>query len=298
MLVVIVTYNPDVTKLLRNIDVLRRNEPNAEILVIDNNSQVTPQLAEVVDSFIGFDKNYGLGKAYNYAIQLAKESGHESVLLLDQDSELLDNFKPSKVVKEAQQLVNPFLLSVNVRYAHLVRKVNGTNFHVAKFIVNSGTLLNVDYGMREPYSENLFLDAIDNDYCYRAQKHGSIYVYSEVMMSHGLGEGFRDPRNLCGRIYLEISRLLHARQGKSSPGLPHYSNPLRYYLITRNSLYLALRRKWFAVHLKLFVTGSLLMCDSLGYGKGFKFWSRAIKKASIGNLFEDNMELFNGGRAH
>jgi len=290
VLVSIVTYNPDEELLKRNLEIMKRNEPSTEIVIVDNNSRKVPSVNRV-DHFIRFPRNYGLGRAYNHIINLAKEKGHEWVLLLDQDSVLLNNFRPSKVVQESSSLRDPILLSINWDHSYPTRKVEGTNFHEARLFANSGTLIYVDYGARNPYLEELFVDMVDLEYCHRASKRGK-YVYDEPMISHFVGEGFIQPSNVCGEIYMLLAKLRNFRNtSKTVRGLIKYSNPLRYYLGIRNVLYLLLRnRTWLGDGVINMVGGSLTLCDSMGV-KGMRLWLRAILRAVDGRLSEDNENL-------
>ena len=289
MLVSIVTYNPDEELLKRNLEILKRNDPTLDIVIVDNNSRKVLTMNSI-DHLIRFPRNYGLGRAYNHVIGLAKEEGHEWVLLLDQDSVLLSNFRPSKVVKESNSLRDPVLLSINWDNCRPVSKVEGTNFHKTKLCANSGTIVNVDYGVRNPYFEELFVEMTDVEYYYRASRRGK-YVYDEPMISHFVGEGFIQPSNICGEIYILLAKLHNFRNTSKARGLIKYSDPLRYYRDIRNTLYLLLRnRVWFNIGVINTVGGSLMLCDSIGV-KGLRLWLRAILRAIDGRLSEDNEKL-------
>jgi len=72
----IVTYNPDEELLKRNLEILKRNDPTLDIVIVDNNSRKVLTMNSI-DHLIRFPRNYGLGRAYNHVIGLAKEMGHE-----------------------------------------------------------------------------------------------------------------------------------------------------------------------------------------------------------------------------
>ncbi|BBD73475.1 hypothetical protein HS1genome_1864 [Sulfodiicoccus acidiphilus] len=155
MLILVVTHDPDENLLRRNVELMRLNEPEAKVMVIDNDSEKEPDVSGV--ELVRFPKNLGLGKAYNYAIREAHKSGEEWILLLDQDSLILQEFRPSVVARESAALRDPVLLSVIGPKGVATRRVPGTNFHESRFFVNSGTLVNVNYGVENPYMEQLFL---------------------------------------------------------------------------------------------------------------------------------------------
>jgi hypothetical protein len=73
-------------------------------------------------------------------------------MFLDQDTTILDNFAPSKVVREAKELKEkggplPIILSVNMDNALIDKEIPNSNFYTARAIVNSGMILNVDYAL-------------------------------------------------------------------------------------------------------------------------------------------------------
>lgn len=299
LLITIVTYNPDesfVAEMIRRI----REREKAKVLVIDNHSTKTqltlvPKLA---DHFIQFDMNYGLGRAYNYAIKMAKEMGAEYVMFLDQDSKILDNFKPSKVVEEYNEVektvgIRTPILSVNLPIALIEGKIEGTNFYTAKWVVNSGMILETSYGLSQPFLEPLFLDRLDIEYCHRASILGNkILVYKDPMINHSPGESKKELSSVCGKIlYLALRLLHHSEKDKEKyKYYLYYSNFLRYYLMLRNDIYLVWKYKFrFSFSSPGIVIGDiLLLCEVIGFKKSLKWIMRAFKYGLSGKLDEDN----------
>jgi len=303
MLITIVTYNPEEDFVAGIIKKIREKEERVKILVVDNHSTRKPlnKVQFLSDYFIPFDKNYGLGKAYNKAAEVAKELGEDYIMFLDQDTTILDNFAPSKVVREAKELKEkggplPIILSVNIDNALIDKEIPNSNFYTARGIVNSGMILNVDYALRQPFLESLFLDRLDNEYTYRAEKFGYLpLVYRERMILHKPGERSKYYSRLCGKLLVALMLMLHRndKDREKYKQYGYYSNFLRYYLMLRNDIYLWFRGKIYSSFWKMIIGDIFIMCEVLGYRKSAKWIFRAIKYGLLGDLEKDNQKLFN-----
>jgi len=297
MLITIVTYNPEEDFVADMIKKIREKEERVKILVIDNHStkRSLNKVQLLSDYFIPFDKNYGLGKAYNKAIEVAKELREDYVIFLDQDTTILDNFALGKVIREAKELKEkegplPVILSVNIDNAPIDKEIPNSNFYIAWVIVNSGMILNVDYALEQPFLESLFLDRLDFEYTYRAEKFGYLpLVYRERMILHEPGERSKYSSRLCGKLLVALMLMLHRKKYKQ---YRYYSNFLRYYLMLRNDIYLWLRRRIYHNFWKMIVVDSFITCEVLGYRKSAKWIFRAIKYGLLGDLEKDNQKLF------
>jgi len=302
MLITIVTYNPEEDFVADMIKKIREKEERVKILVIDNHStkRSLNKVQLLSDYFIPFDKNYGLGKAYNKAIEVAKELREDYVIFLDQDTTILDNFALGKVIREAKELKEkkgplPVILSVNIDNALIEKEIPNSNFYIARGIVNSGMILNVDYALEQPFLESLFLDRLDNEYTYRAEKFGYLpLVYKERMILHKPGERSKYASRLCGKLLVALMLMLHRndKDREKYKQYKYYSNFLRYYLILRNDIYLWLRRRIYPNFWKIILGDLLIVCEVLGYRKSAKWIFRAIKYGLLGDLEKDNQKLF------
>ncbi|BAB67055.1 glycosyltransferase [Sulfurisphaera tokodaii] len=302
MLITIVTYNPDEEFVTEMVSKIKEKSKDYKILIIDNHSRKPLEKLKSTDYFIQFDKNYGLGKAYNYAAKFAKEIGEEYLMFLDQDTVILDNFNPNKVVKEAEELkakgIDPQILSINIDNTAIEKKISDSNFYNAKIIVNSGMIVRIDYIGKNPFLENLFLDRLDLEYTYRARRQGVLpLVYKERMILHKPGEGLRQFSRFCGKLFLTALYTLYTLRHKNNKNkkfeyYSYYSSFLRYYLMLRNDVYLWIRRRIYPNFWKIIIGDLFVLCEVLGYSKGFKWALRAIRYGIIGDLDKDNKELF------
>ena len=92
---VVVTYNPDLTALLK---LLGQLEKDSDFIVVDNGSKNIEELAASIEVYSRcravekMDDNIGLSRALNKGIAWVKEHGYEFVFLFDQDSRPGDLF--------------------------------------------------------------------------------------------------------------------------------------------------------------------------------------------------------------
>jgi len=207
---VVVLYNPNWILLK---EVINQSSLQCDkVFVIDNSE---------TDNSIVFDKNFkdlsnvkycallkniGIAGAQNIGLELVRKTKSEYVIFFDQDSVPTD-----KMVKT---LVNDFmhLRSNNVKvgtigplpvnsqtnefYKPRVFKnktllVGGLEFFSLKQIISSGGLMYVaDFDKIGDFEEGLFIDGVDHEWCWRAQKNGySIFLSPRSRLIHNLGEG-------------------------------------------------------------------------------------------------------------
>ena len=184
---------------------------------------------------------------------------------------------------------------MNIDNALIDKEIPNSNFYTAREIANSGMILNVDYALRQPFLEGLFLDWLDVEYTYRAEKFGYLpLVYRERMILHKPGEGSKYYSRLCGKLLVALMLMLHRndKDRENYKQYMYYSNFLRYYLILRNNIYLWVRGKIYPSFWKMIIGDIFIMCEVLGYRKSAKWIFRAIKYGLLGDLEKDNQKLF------
>ena len=156
-------------------------------------------------------------------------------------------------------------------------------------------ILNVDYALRQPFLESLFLDRLDFEYTYRAEKFGYLpLVYRERVILHKPGERSKYYSRLCGKLLVALKLMLHRndKDREKYKKYCYYSNFLRYYLMLRNDVYLWLRRRIYSSNWKVIIGDLFIMCEVLGYRKSAKWILRAVRYGLLGDLEKDNQKLF------
>ncbi|MEJ2779346.1 glycosyl transferase family 2, partial [Stygiolobus sp. CP850M] len=87
--------------------------------------------------------------------------------------------------------------------------------------------------------------------------------------------------------------LLSKLTGKDLISYPFYSNPMRYYIMLRNNIYLLTRRKVEITYSKYLPFFVLYLYESLGLKETLKYVLRAINCGIFGDLDNDNKRIFN-----
>lgn len=243
---IIVTYNPDEKTLVASINALL--DQVKTIVIVDNGSvngvgallqQLQLQQPDAL-CFLALHQNLGLGKAFNAGIAIARNMHAAFVLLMDQDSipepGMLQELRRAhaSLLHQGKQIAAVGASYRNQTSKGLAPFTKLTSFGLAKihcdghtdfvhpdFLISSGSLIPIQAldqigGM----DEELFIDHIDTEWCFRAQSKGyEVFGVCRAVMSHALGD--RQVRIWWGR-WRTIA----------------FHQPFRYYYMFRNSVLL------------------------------------------------------------
>lgn len=223
---VVVTYNPDITALLKLVSQLNKE---TDFLVIDNGSAAIDELAASIMVYrrcielIRLSENQGLAKALNRGIDWARSRNYEYVFLFDQDSSLCDLFikrmvdahiEASRFSEKGIAAIGPRILNPQTLrqtpfklFSKIIwrsdRSFAGQEKHfIADFLITSGSLLTLkcidDVGdMKESY----FIDNVDLEWCFRAKSLGFDLVGTDAaVLYHAIGERSSNPLVKSGLI--------------------------------------------------------------------------------------------------
>ena len=213
----IVTYNPDIALLEKNI--LAVVGQVDQVVVVDNHSANIQEIENLCVTYhVLLTKNMsnqGIAKAMNQIFQVAEKKGFQWVLTLDQDSILPERFveRSKKMQKEKPELeigitapriyddnTNTFLKTGSAEYDSYV-----------SHCISSGSFIQV--GMYQEiggFDELLFIDMVDIDFCIRARLAGyKILVLHDNILRHSLG--MCQKKRLFG---LEIGVMQHSAERK------------------------------------------------------------------------------------
>jgi rhamnosyltransferase len=194
-----VTYHPDTEFPAR----IRRLLPQVNALVIvDNGSgesaikMLRELAANPVITLVLNSDNLGIARALNIGVQRAAALGFSWVLLLDQDSCVDDDMLQTLFAVEAA-FPNREQLAVIGAGARDVNKDSGEASHdvradpweEVKFVITSGSLIPLAaHSVIGPFREELFIDSVDIDYCFRARAKGfRLITTRKPLMSHAIG---------------------------------------------------------------------------------------------------------------
>jgi rhamnosyltransferase len=213
---VVVTYYPQVDWLRELLVSLAVQA--AGIVVVDNTPKadlrVEALLKELSLPKIALERlgdNFGIAKALNVGIELAKVNGAKYVLLSDQDSlpspDLISGLLRAHAEMVAKNVrvgaIGPLFTDLHTHITHPFQvEIPGKFLYghacptpesplVETFtLITSGTLIPVDiFSDVGTMREDFFIDQVDNEWCHRARSRGyRLYGTSYATMSHRLGD--------------------------------------------------------------------------------------------------------------
>ena len=216
---VVILYNPQ-EEVIENIGSYLRELD--KLFVFDNSENPNTPVVEKIQllpgvEYISFGENKGISFVLNAALKLAKH--YQFLLTMDQDSQ----FHPGMMKKYKEILVDKYgnnasvaMFSVNFEGM----KLESTEECYVERAITSGSVVDVRIAEQlGGFDENLFIDEVDNEFCYRAQLHGyGILCLPQIHLQHHLGNP------IPGTLF-----------GVKFKGLNH--NKIRKYYITRNNIY-------------------------------------------------------------
>ena len=207
-----------------------------QVIVIDNASSNYSGIEKICKhynnsikiSVISLKQNLGV-EALNIAMSYVTKRGFKFLLILDQDSILLDAYSMYNVLKIFDKLRNIPIGAIHVTFKELGERVYYVDARspLVPYEIFSGTLINTQclYGGLRIRKE-FFLDQADFDFFEEMRRNGFLtLLYGKKLMEHKLGEKVRYKLPFIG--YITIT----------------YEKPYRYYYIIRNSTALLLEGK-------------------------------------------------------
>ncbi len=224
----VILFKPD-TSCLHNI--LTYYSKVGHLYIYDNSARDTQEikdwsLKQPNVSYFHSGINEGISKRLNQATQQAIEDGFEWLLTMDQDS----HFEESEITKYLTyiseytdtRLIAQFGVNVDNNSAGNTTDSNrGVN---VEHLITSSSIVNLSL-VKEigGFDEDLFIDEVDWEYCFRSILKGYLIVkFPNVSLQHKLGE---------------VHYFLSLKTFKKTPRTLH--NPLRLYYVVRNYLYVA-----------------------------------------------------------
>lgn len=210
---VIILYNPELTCLKESLFSL--NKQVGSIVLVDNsenniqNSIFLEKINLKNIHYLPQGSNLGVAKAQNIGITYSINMGYEYCLIMDQDSVseegmvmqlmedliLLNQRKiniavigPTPINKNTQKAYSPRLMKHQFTFFNDIGHIIRVNQ-----LISSGSLIDTNNFLKVGLmDENLFIDGVDHEWCWRAKKHGFYCAMSKkANLYHMLGEGDR-----------------------------------------------------------------------------------------------------------
>ncbi|GKV76994.1 dTDP-rhamnosyl transferase RfbF [Pectobacterium carotovorum subsp. carotovorum] len=202
---VVVTFSPDLEQLKK---LLVQLEKKTDYLILCNNSDDELPRAVYLDiknvNVLDFKKNVGIAKAQSIGMQWAFSHGADFVLQMDQDSvpdedmveELLicyrelseNNIKVGLVGSQDFDKYTGEKNKARVRKGNPILK---DEYVDVSCTLSSGSLIpKLAYDVVGGMYDELFIDAVDHEYCWRLKKHGFKVIRNKrALLGHRLGDG-------------------------------------------------------------------------------------------------------------
>jgi rhamnosyltransferase len=224
----VVLYYPDASTITKITNYLSF----VDLLIIVDNTD-NQDLAKTLSAnpklcYAPMGTNSGIAAALNVAARIAIDKQFTWMLMLDQDSLMRANTYDAikhAIGSAAEQSVAIFApLQVSKLTDHRAMSGVDTILNVSQ-LMTSGSALNLNaFSLCGPFEEKLFIDHVDNEYCFRLTQAGyKVQQLTQVALDHSLGE-ILEGRSLFGGSFQYVSH-----------------RPFRSYYYVRNGFYVALK---------------------------------------------------------
>lgn len=227
----IVTYNPEIKRLKECLDVIVPQVRS--VVIVDNGSVNLYEIKELQYNYnFEFVQNYdnlGIAKALNQIFEMAENLCADWIVTLDQDTVV-----PANLISVYEKNISKFDeagIFFPLVYDHITHEKWPyiDNIHkVAEFkrCITSGSINKMSAWKKAGgFDEYLFIDEVDNDFCYRVRKNGyRIFLIPELIINHQIGN--TEIRTIFGKkIYIRNH------------------SAFRKYYISRNMIYVAKKNR-------------------------------------------------------
>lgn len=222
---IVVLYNPTESVIFNIKSYVHHIET---LYVIDNSETINPSIESDLRQFqnliyINNNGNQGIAHALNVGAKLAIKDGASWLLTMDQDSKF-DGDNLENLIQCALQCDSALIGIVSPVHVleHAMHKpIRMDKVSETLDVMTSGNLLNLHiYKEIGGFIDELFIDAVDQEYCLRLRhNHYKILLCEFALLEHCLGD------------------LREFKLGFKSIRYSNHSSLRRYY-ITRNRLYL------------------------------------------------------------
>lgn len=217
---VVILFNPDAGIIDR---VRSYYSLTDKLFVFDNSATSNRALFyELSVEFIEFGQNKGIAEALNYVAGLAFAQGYDWLLTMDQDSSFSDDKLSAYISCLKKATEETGMMGANPGYYQVGADADDCYRQPIDSVITSGSFLSLKAWRHTGFFDNnLFIDEIDHEYCYRLQNHGyKVYLLPHVLFSHQIGR--EETAGYAGQLFRK-KRAIHS--------------PERVYYMVRNYLY-------------------------------------------------------------
>ena len=218
---ILVAYNPQDDELLLAVDRLKHQ---TDIVVVCNNSDYDVEFEDEQVKVFNFRDNLGIAKAQSIGMKWAFENGADFIVQMDQDSIPDDKLVINLFSCYDELTIKGYRIGLvgSVNYDKDSLKVSKPKVDKGIFIENesyvrinqvisSGSLIpKKTYELIGVMEDDLFIDAVDYEYCWRIAHQGFIVVKNlDAKIAHKFGDG---TKNIFGIEVIMPSPIRHYYQ--------------------------------------------------------------------------------------
>lgn len=173
---------------------------NVDVILVDNTPERDLNIVDKNIHYIPLRKNTGIAAAQNTGINKAHELGCTYIVLFDQDSVIPPNYV-NKMQSEFERLkkIYPMLVVVgptviNKESGHEYKSEKTAINHECKLVsalISSGSFYELDTVWNEVglMEEDLFIDYVDFEWCWRSMKKGYVCAITQrLKLQHKVGQ--------------------------------------------------------------------------------------------------------------
>lgn len=228
----VVTYNPDIDVLMKNLQAL--SPQVRDVFVVDNGSNNINDIEDLLGHFNNITiflnpQNLGIAQALNKLCKIASSRGYDWILTMDQDS-MCDGNMVANLSNYANEKYGIIAPRVEFRKdGVLIEKTgSGTKCQTEQIYacITSGSLTNlIAWKEVGGFDEWYFIDHVDNEFC-----------------THIIQKGYKVLRVNDALLYQRAGDMKYVKLFEKPILLPYYST-FRNYYICRNTIYY-MRKYW------------------------------------------------------
>ena len=198
---ILVAYNPQDDELSLAVDRLKLQ---TDIVVVCNNSDYDVEFEDEKVKVFNFRDNLGIAKAQSIGMKWAFENGADFIVQMDQDSipddklvlNLIQCYDELSEKGYKIGLVGPQDFDKDTKELNKARLKKGKNIEDTMYVslehtLSSGSLVPKNiYKLVGGMDDELFIDAVDSEYCWRIRKNGFLVIKNNnALLAHKLGDG-------------------------------------------------------------------------------------------------------------
>lgn len=196
----IVTYNPDIERLLLNLDAIYRQVDR--IVIADNGSSNFDEMKKKIEHFkniyiIALGENKGIAFALNVLCDYAYNNKYEWILTLDQDSvvetDIISKYDKYKGYSNQLAMMTCIIKDRNFKLEIEKEYIKEKKCVEIDSCITSGSFVNLNVWKKvNGFNSKLFIDAVDTDFSFKLIENGyKIIRIPYIGMLHEVGNRTR-----------------------------------------------------------------------------------------------------------